>query len=290
MLITEYYTNPSGADIRVIRSSEGYYVKCVETEELYEYVEDEVDSGLTYVETNTPIKAKPMTEPATEGNAGNVLKTDGHGGRYWAPGGSGGTGDYEDLDNRPQINGTTLSGNKTGADLGLIEEPAAEGTAGQVLTTDGAGGRTWATVQGGDFFHLPLLEEIEVEEDADLLIITLTKEIKKMRIYRYNPNTYSANVYAQEYLKNNSGSWIALDYHYVERNGYPSYTTVLFDGIGSQYSYCYSSSEELCGNQTSTGQWGFKAISEGVNAVKVPFNQIRCGRVHADEIIRIYGE
>lgn len=90
MLITEYYTNPSGADIRVIRSSEGYYIKCIETEQLYEFVEDEVDSGLTYVETNTPIKTKPMMEPATEGNAGDVLKTDGDGGRYWAPGGSAG--------------------------------------------------------------------------------------------------------------------------------------------------------------------------------------------------------
>ena len=30
-----------------------------------------------------------------------------------------------------------------------INEPSAEGTNGQVLTTDGAGGRTWKTVQGG---------------------------------------------------------------------------------------------------------------------------------------------
>lgn len=34
-------------------------------------------------------------------------------------GGGGGTDDYNDLENRPQINSNTLTGNKTGADLGL---------------------------------------------------------------------------------------------------------------------------------------------------------------------------
>jgi hypothetical protein len=32
---------------------------------------------------------------------------------------------------------------------GKVNEPATEGTSGQVLTTDGAGGRSWTTVQGG---------------------------------------------------------------------------------------------------------------------------------------------
>lgn len=35
-------------------------------------------------------------------------------------GGSGGTSNYNDLQNKPQINGTTLSGNKTGDSLGLL--------------------------------------------------------------------------------------------------------------------------------------------------------------------------
>lgn len=43
---------------------------------------------------------------------------------YWqvfaSGGGGGGTGDYDDLDNKPSINGTTLSGNKTTEDLGLF--------------------------------------------------------------------------------------------------------------------------------------------------------------------------
>ena len=36
-----------------------------------------------------------------------------------AGGGSGGTSDYEQLNNKPSINGNTLTGNKTGANLGL---------------------------------------------------------------------------------------------------------------------------------------------------------------------------
>jgi hypothetical protein len=36
-------------------------------------------------------------------------------------GGGGGVSDYDQLSNRPQINGVTLTGNKTGADLGLTE-------------------------------------------------------------------------------------------------------------------------------------------------------------------------
>lgn len=41
-------------------------------------------------------------------------------------GGGGGTDDYEDLNNKPQINGNTLTGNKTSAQLGInIPAPAA---------------------------------------------------------------------------------------------------------------------------------------------------------------------
>lgn len=49
----------------------------------------------------------------TETYAAAKAYTDKHGG------GGGGTTDYEDLDNLPQINGNTLTGNKTSADLGI---------------------------------------------------------------------------------------------------------------------------------------------------------------------------
>lgn len=62
-----------------------------------------------------------ITEPSTEGVAGQVLTTDGNGGRTWTTvsGGGGGTTDYNALNNKPSINGVSLTGNKSTADLGI---------------------------------------------------------------------------------------------------------------------------------------------------------------------------
>ena len=65
--------------------------------------------------------SRKITEPETDGTDGQVLATNGQGGRYWrtvSGGGGGGTDDYSDLTNKPQINGVTLSGNKSLSDLG----------------------------------------------------------------------------------------------------------------------------------------------------------------------------
>jgi len=43
-------------------------------------------------------------------------------------GGGGGTDNYNELNNRPQINSTTLTGNKSASDLGLAEAPTISGT------------------------------------------------------------------------------------------------------------------------------------------------------------------
>lgn len=68
------------------------------------------------------------------------------------------SGSYDDLSDKPTIPVvptnvsafTNDAGYLTSQDIsGKINEPAVEGTNGQVLTTDGAGGRTWTTVQGG---------------------------------------------------------------------------------------------------------------------------------------------
>ena len=37
-------------------------------------------------------------------------------------GGGGGTNDYNSLNNRPKINGTTLSGDKSSEDLGVMDQ------------------------------------------------------------------------------------------------------------------------------------------------------------------------
>lgn len=58
----------------------------------------------------------------TGGNTGQYLKkkSDSDFDFEWASGGGGGgTSDYNDLSNKPQINGNTLSGNKTSSQLGI---------------------------------------------------------------------------------------------------------------------------------------------------------------------------
>ena len=42
-------------------------------------------------------------------------------------GGGGGTTDYENLSNQPQVNGETLIGDKSGADLGLVDAEEGKG-------------------------------------------------------------------------------------------------------------------------------------------------------------------
>lgn len=61
--------------------------------------------------------------------------------------GSGGTSDYSDLTNKPQINSTELSGNKSSADLGLAS--ATDMTTQQGKTVGmGAGDTNYITVNG----------------------------------------------------------------------------------------------------------------------------------------------
>lgn len=63
-------------------------------------------------------------------------------------GGSSGTSDYTDLENKPQINSVTLSGNKTTSDLGIDAVPeVTSNDNGKVLTatySGGAGTYDWA--------------------------------------------------------------------------------------------------------------------------------------------------
>ena len=49
------------------------------------------------------------------------------------PSGTGGTTDYDDLTDKPQINGVTLAGNKTTSNLGIHDVPSG-GTTGQILS------------------------------------------------------------------------------------------------------------------------------------------------------------
>ena len=65
--------------------------------------------------------AGKQNAPAAPGTAGQVLGLNSNLSPVWVDqsGGGGGTSDYAELTNKPSINNVTLSGNKTGAELGL---------------------------------------------------------------------------------------------------------------------------------------------------------------------------
>lgn len=73
----------------------------------------------TKTEVENALRQK-ISEPSNDGTSGQVLATDGHGGRYWKTASEqGGTSNYSELSNKPQINGYELNGNKTATQLGL---------------------------------------------------------------------------------------------------------------------------------------------------------------------------
>ena len=85
-----------------------------------------------------------LSYPKTDGQAGQVLGTDGSGNLLWSDVIAGFTGNYNDLTNKPTIPATLF-------DLGVTD-----GTANQVLKTDGAGNLSWITITGfsGDYNDL----------------------------------------------------------------------------------------------------------------------------------------
>lgn len=74
----------------------------------------QVNPDLTHYVTDSDYNPASKTSGMTQS-----VGVDSSGKLWTAPGGSGGTSDYADLTNKPQIAGVTLSGNKSLADLGI---------------------------------------------------------------------------------------------------------------------------------------------------------------------------
>lgn len=81
-------------------------------------VQPETGKGLSTNDFTTAEKTK-LDSLAEVKTIGTGLNLDDNGELTATGGGTGGTTNYNDLSNKPQINGNTLSGNKTGAQLGL---------------------------------------------------------------------------------------------------------------------------------------------------------------------------
>ena len=107
--------------------------------------------GTGYSDSNARIL---MKEPASEGTSGQVLTTDGQGGRTWTSvSGGGGTSDYTQLSNKPSINSVTLSGNKSLSDLGIAAANAVINTTDLTVTSNATNLVNVATTAG--FYKVP---------------------------------------------------------------------------------------------------------------------------------------
>lgn len=93
--------------------------------------------------------ASKLDEPALTGTQGQVLSLDQNLHPVWTTPQGQGTTDYTQLTNKPQINSTTLEGNKTLTQLGIQAAPAAAGTQGQVLGLDANLLPVWLNQQAG---------------------------------------------------------------------------------------------------------------------------------------------
>ena len=108
-------------------------------------------------------------KPDSTGTAGQVLGLDSSLNPVWVDqsGGGGGTTNYNSLENKPQIQGITLTGNKTASDLGLAlsaelaekqDAPILSGAAGQVLGLDSSLNPVWVDQSGGGTTNYNSLE------------------------------------------------------------------------------------------------------------------------------------
>lgn len=100
-------------------------------------------------------------------------------------GGGGGTSDYTQLTNKPEINGTTLTGNKSSSDLGLQDKVLGAWTAG-TATTHSTPASTDTVLQA--------LEKIDNNQRNDETNI-LNVQTKTNRIIM--DSTESTNIYIQ---------------------------------------------------------------------------------------------
>ena len=123
--------------------------------------------------------------------------------------------DYDDLSGRPQINGSTLTGNKTAADLGLEPEINYPGDATQYL--NGEGNFTTPDYFSGDYDHLTDKPQING--------VTLSGNQSSEDLNIYTPSTIGEEAAAAAINFTTEGAYNILhsitDFEYTQNlNGY----------------------------------------------------------------------
>ena len=74
-----------------------------------------------------------------------------------------------------------------------VKEPASDGTNGQVLTTDGNGGRSWTTVQGGGGGGIVMVGSFTINQEGHLIATIPNGASNPYRINNEGHLIYSTN-------------------------------------------------------------------------------------------------
>ena len=149
-------------------------------------------------------------------------------------GGGGGTGDYDDLENKPQIGGVTLSGNKSASDLGLVAAVDGKGLSTNDYTdADKAivGGVTAAlagkqgALTAGKYIDIDANNEISVEREIPNEAFIYTIQQIGDGIVTITKTVNGAVVFEETY---NGDANVTLDaLQYVYNSGVQSYTLLI---------------------------------------------------------------
>lgn len=109
------------------------------------------------------------------GSDGNVALVDAPSGG----GGTGGTTDYNDLTNRPKLNGVTLEGNKTLDQIGAVQKNQGSGNSGKYLSVGSDGNVTLSDAPEGSVKIDTTLTKTGEAADAKIVGDELDKKINK---------------------------------------------------------------------------------------------------------------
>ena len=177
----------------------------------------------------TTWSAKQDALPTTTGQEGKYLKVSDQGSLTWAAaGGSGGTSDYSDLDNKPQINSVTLAGNKSASDLGLISSDLGSEHAGKFLSVANDGSLAFAEAPEAALLEARV-ETLETEMsdliseeyvDIDLTTVATTHETAKYLNTNGSPTS--------------STSW---EYFGLANDGYTTINYGLYTGASTSFDH-----------------------------------------------------
>lgn len=169
-------------------------------------VQPETGKGLSTNDFTTAEKTK-LDDLANIKSVGTGLSLDGTTGELTATGGGGGTSDYSDLTNKPQINSVTLTGNKSLSDLGITYESKTAASGGTALSLVTTGEKyTWDSKQSAIDSSHKLSADL-VDDTSTTNKFATAAELEQIQT---NKNNILNKIGASDYATQNTGGTVRV--------------------------------------------------------------------------------